>query len=309
MRERINFTRAIIESLPGPTGNNAYVFYYDDKVDALTMRVGRTGTRHFVYYKRILGNPMRFAIGPYPDLSIEQARNKALELNAAVARGEDPMRSKREITQIPTLGAIFETYIEEYAKSHCKTWEVMVYCFERYLGHWRNEKLDTIMRTDVQALVNRLGRENGRATANRTFELLRAVINRAKSLEIYLGENPANGVAKFKLQSRDRFLQSDELPRLFASLDVEKPLIRHFVYLCLLTGARRSNVAAMRWEEINFAAKTWRMPDSKNGQPHTVPLVPKAMEILLEREQSLNKTEWVFPGSGKTGHLTERRLA
>ncbi len=309
MKDRVNFTKAILDSLTKPPGTKDYVYFYDEKVHGLAVRVGQSGFKYFVFYRRVQGRPQRVAIGQYPDTSIEQARNKALELNALVSMGENPMQQRKEVAKVPTLGSVFNTYIEEYAKSHCKTWEVMIYCFNRYLNHWKDKKLDTITRGDVQAMVNRLGRENGRATANRTFELLRAVINRAKSLEIYLGENPANGVAKFRLQSRDRFLQSDELPRLFAALDQEKPLIRHFIYICLLTGARRSNVAAMRWEEINFDAKTWRMPDSKNGQPHTVPLVAKAMEILQEREQNTGKREWVFPGNGKTGHLVSPKDA
>jgi integrase len=308
LKERINFTKAIVEGLTKPASFKGFMFFYDEKVHALAVRVGNNGSKYFVFCRKIQGRAVRIPIGRYPDFSIEQARGKATELNAMVSRGEDPTQAKKELSQVPTLGVAFTTYIEQYAKSHCKTWEVMIYCFKRYLDHWKNKKLDSITRSDVQSLVNRLGRENGRATANRTYELFRAVVNRSKSLEIYSGENPADGVAKFKLQSRDRFLQADEIPRLFAALDKETSLIRDFVYMCLLTGARRSNVAAMRWQEVNLEAKTWRMPESKNGQPHTVPLVPKAHEILKSRHQ-LSTSEWIFPGTGKTGHLVSPKSA
>jgi integrase len=73
-----------------------------------------------------------------------------------------------------------------------------------------------------------------------------------------------------RVVTRDRFLQADELPRFFQSL-AEEPSIamRDFILLALLTGARRANVCAMHWREIDLAAGVWRLPDTKNGTPQT----------------------------------------
>jgi integrase len=63
---------------------------------------------------------------------------------------------------------------------------------------------------------------------------------------IWSGENPAHGIQKFPEQSRDRFLQSDELPRFFKALAEEQNnMMRDYFLLALLTGARRANVLAM----------------------------------------------------------------
>jgi hypothetical protein len=43
----------------------------------------------------------------------------------------------------------------------------------------------------------------------------------AKKQRLYDGDNPAIGVGKFKMQSRDRFLQADELPQFFGALEKE----------------------------------------------------------------------------------------
>ncbi len=121
--------------------------------------------------------------------------------------------------------------------------------------------------------------------------------------------NPAQGVKKFKEQSRDRFLQADELPRFFQSL-AEEPNADFRDYFLGVSGPgiRRANVLAMRWEQINFARGTWTIPITKNGESHTLPLVAEAISVLNERK-SYSESPWVFPGTGKTGHLMEPKKA
>jgi len=82
-------------------------------------------------------------------------------------------------------------------------------------------------------------------------------------------------------QSRDRFIQSDELPGFFDSLAVESnTTIRDYLLISLLTGARKSNVPAMRWQDVHIERATWTIPETRSGSPHTVPLVPAAIAML-----------------------------
>ncbi|MDP2824712.1 MAG: site-specific integrase [Sulfuritalea sp.] len=117
--------------------------------------------------------------------------------------------------------------------------------------------------------------------------------------------NPATGVTRYGETSRDRFLQADELPRFFAAVGQEpNDIIRHFFLLSLLTGARRANVMAMRWNQINLDEGIWRIPDTKNGTPQNVTLSPEAAAILATRKETADGA-FVFPGDGKSGHLIE----
>ena len=125
------------------------------------------------------------------------------------------------------------------------------------------------------------------------------------------GENPATNIKPFKEHKRERFLQPEEVPNFFNALGEEPDeTFRDFFFLALLTGARRSNVQAMKWEEINFPAATWTIPDSKSksGESVTVALTVTALGVLENRKAS-SKSEWVFPGDGKTGHLIEPKTA
>ena len=82
--------------------------------------------------------------------------------------------------------------------------------------------------------------------------------------------------------------------------------IRDYFLLALLTGARRANVLAMRWAEVNLAEGLWRIPRTKNGDPQNVTLSPEAVTILQIRKKTAEEdAEFVFPGTGASGHLVE----
>ena len=83
----------------------------------------------------------------------------------------------------------------------------------------------------------------------------------------------------------------------------------------LYTAARKGNVLAMAWEDINWEKKTWAMPNTKNGKPHVIPRLPPAIDILERRKKEADTkeiiSEWVFPSprKSKTGHLQEPKKA
>ena len=78
--------------------------------------------------------------------------------------------------------------------------------------------------------------------------------------------------------------------------------------MSLFTGARKGNVLAMRWEEVNFDRATWTIPMTQHGESHPIPLVAPAWEVLRVRQTRI-KSPWVFPGRGVTGHLVEPKKA
>ena len=133
------------------------------------------------------------------------------------------------------------------------------------------------------------------------------MFNKAIEWELWSKDNPAKYIKQFKEESRERFLESDEIPAFFESLAKEKnTTIRDYILLSLLTGARQSNVLSMKWEQISFNRSEWLIPKTKNGKPHKLPLVKEALEILQERK-SHSSSDFVLEGKGKTGHLVEAK--
>lgn len=301
----INFTKKAITNLPLPT--NGRTTYHDRTKRGLKLLVRPSGTKTFFLYRKIQGKPERIMIGRFPELTIEQARKEVDKLNAKIAEGINPNEEKRAIRNEITLGELFNQYLEQHAKIYKKSWQEDQSQFRRYLSDWGAKKLSAITKKQIQKLHADVGTNNGHYAANRLLALLHIMFNKA----IEWGweyPHPAHGIKKFKEKSRDRFIQSDELPRFFEAISEEpNETARDYILISLLTGARRSNVLAMRWEQINFDLAIWTIPETKTGESHKVPLVDEAIAILKKRRNNLNP--WVFPSNSKSGHLNDPKKA
>ena len=108
-------------------------------------------------------------------------------------------------------------------------------------------------------------------TSNHVLVMLKTVFNRAVEWR-YLMFNPCMGVKKFPTQARSRFLQPEELSRLFKELTAEpQTTIKSYVLMSLYTGQRKSNILAMNWKNIDFTNRLWHIPKTKNGLALDVP--------------------------------------
>jgi integrase len=300
----ISFSKNSLNNLPLPPPGKR-VYYYDSKTHGLALGITAKGTKTFVVYRKINGKPERITLGRYPDLSVEEARAKAHDVNAAIARGDNPNAVRRAKNAEWSLAELFGEYLEKHAKPHKRSWREDEAQFRRYLPTWHERKLSSLSKVEIQTLHVEIGEKHGYYAANRLLALLQTLFNKAAEWG-WSQPNPALGIKKFREKARERFIRADELPRFFAAVAAESNhSLRDYVLLSLLTGARKSNVLAMRWEEINFSAATWRIPQTKNGSAQTVPLVPLALNILQNRRTLCQGSDFVFPGSGQHGHLVE----
>ncbi|TCP38768.1 tyrosine-type recombinase/integrase [Rhodovulum marinum] len=304
---RLNFTKAALSKAP-PAAKGSRDYYYDEREQGLVLAVSPGGSKSFYLYKRVEGRPERLLLGRFPDISIENARKLAQKAKGEIASGKNPQKERRAIRDEMTFGALFEEYLEKYSKVHKRSWKYDEREVTKFLSHWFKRKISKITKSDVERLHARVGKENGIYQANRLLERVRSIFNKAIDWG-WDGTNPAAGIKKFKEQSRDRFLQPDELPRFFEALANEpNEAARDFFLISLLTGARKSNTLAMRWQDINFSTATWRIGQTKNGDAQIVHLPAQALEILKERKLA-SDSPWVFPGSGASGHLADPKKA
>jgi integrase len=305
MTTKINFTKATLDSLEIPEQGKRKT-YNDTKLPGLCIRVTPNGKKTFSFRKRVGYQVERITLGRYPEMSVEQARKKSYLLLGEIAEGKSPSETKRAVKNEMKFLELFEQYMERHSKIHKKVWREDQAQYNRYLKKWSNRPLSSIKRRDVEQLHTRLGKERGKYCANRVLSLLHCTFEKAIEWG-WEGTNPAHKIKKFKEQSRDRFLQPDELPRFFQALsEAENTTARDYILMSLLTGARRANVMGMRWDQINFETKEWRIPDTKNGSPHRLPLVDQAIELLNQRKAE-SDSDYVFPGKGKSGHIEEPR--
>ncbi len=147
----INFTKANIDRLPLPKAGKRAT-YRDSKTNGLQLRITSSGVKSFCMFRWVKadGKPERITLGRYPDLSIENARDKAAAVNATIASGGNPNDTVRANRDEMTLGKLFEIYLERWAKPHKKTWKEDEAKFEQHCrNHLATRKLSHIGKTQI----------------------------------------------------------------------------------------------------------------------------------------------------------------
>jgi integrase len=291
-------TKQVIDATPfPPTGQ---VFVRDVELPGFALRVTQ-GRKSFILEKRIRGRMRRLTLGPYGPLTVEQARTLANIHVGAIAQGLDPAQVRQDRLHEPTFADLTDQYLERHAprKRSARDDRAML---QTHLAVFRTRKLTDLSRNDVARLHATVG-ATAPYRANRLVALLRKMFNLARDWGLYAGENPATRIQFFKEESRDRFVQPEELPRLFQAI-AEEPnsSVRGVLLTALLTGARRTEVLTMRWEDVSLTRAEWRIPQTKAGRPHLLPL-PHALVTLLRRVPRVDGVPYVFPGQDGTGPL------
>jgi integrase len=314
----IHLTDPVIRGLPRPDRGNRIA--YDDIVKGFGCRVTAAGARSFILnYLTKSGRERRITIGSCSDWSTTDARREAKRLRHLVDHGGDPLADLEAEREAPTVAELIDRFEAEHLpRKRAGTADD----YRRMLRVWvrahfgEHVKVRDVEFSDIDRLHRRITSAGYNYRANRVI----AVVSKMFTLAIRWGmrdDNPCRGLERNIEHSRRRYLSADELARLTKAL-AEHPdkQTADVIRLLLLTGARRGEVLAMRWADIDLTGGTWSKPASstKQKEAHEVPLSAPARQLLSEiREQQTAKRhvvgEYVFPGSGGTGHVIEIKRA
>lgn len=199
-----------------------------------------------------------------------------------------------------TVEKLFQHYFEDHVALRCRSTAVIRRNFERYFESIRRKPAEALTPYETQKWHNMLGSKVGPVTANRSLQLLKAILNFGIKWQLIDCRNPTKAVRRFKEESRDRIVQMEEMPILLDAIEKHATVTTRDVFkLCLYTSQRIQNVCSMRWQDIDIKQGTWRISatDFKTGCSHEIPLVPEAVQLLSARLSSQNGSIWVFPGS------------
>jgi len=292
---------------PAPAGKRVY--YYDLLVPGLMLSVTATGSKSFMFqrWSPEKQRSITVTLGRYPAISLHEARESVRNFTVAVNAGEDPALDKKQKRDTLTVAAILDLYVTEHSIPHKRsTRDDQAQIRLRLKPTFGPRRVDEVTTESVRSWHTKLTETMTPASANRHLALFRSVYN------TMLPDlpNPCRTTKMFREYSRDRFLQPEELERFFQAVEEERqvgnPDIADYLLLSIYTGARRSNVLAMQWKDIDLNREQWRISgeESKNKSIMLVPLVGEVLEILTRRRQMVSSV-FVFPGIGKTGHLQE----
>jgi integrase len=145
------------------------------------------------------------------------------------------------------------------------------------------------------------------------FSLLRAFLNWCSDRPEYRDQVRADAcitrMAKDELPkktAKDDCLQREQLPAWFAAVrQIGNPVIAAYLQTALLTGARREEVAGIRWEDVDFHWRSMTIKDKVDGE-RTIPLTPYVAALLAALPR---RNEWVFSSvTAASGRLQEPRI-
>jgi integrase len=305
-------TEVIKKALPAPPGEKTGYILWDTEVPGLGCRVSPRGKKTFIlYYRNADGTRRKPRVGEFGKLTIYQARDIARTWLAEVALGSDPSQVRQETRKAPTVAEVCDRYLEEYARPLKKPSSVAtdeLYITLHLKPQLGSRKVASITFKDVEALHRRL--KDTPIQANRVLALVSKILNLCERWGLRPSHsNPCGQIERFKERQVHRPLTELELARLAKVMReaesgadpsvAEDSRAIAAIRLILFTGARRSEVLNLRWDEIDFDLGALRLHDSKTG-PKVVWLNSAAREVLTAQEPMVGNP-YVFPSPRKPG--------
>jgi integrase len=304
-------TDASVKRLRAPRAGNKIT--YDSDVAGFGIRVTAAGARSFAFnYRTRSGRERRHTIGGYPDWRTTGAREEARRLRRLVDEGGDPLADIEAERDAPTVAELCDRFeLEHLPRKRPGT----ATDYRRMLrNHIRphfgqHAKVADVDFSHIDALHRKISKAGYKHRANRVVAVLSKMFALAIRWKLR-PDNPCKGIEKNQEGKRKRYLSGDELVRLTTAL-AEHPdrQAANIVRMLLLTGARRGEVLAAKWDDIDLGTGTWTKPASttKQAADHVAPLSAPARQLLSDiaaKGGDSRLSEYVFPGHATAGHRT-----
>lgn len=264
------------------------------------VRVTPNGRKSFFASYRYGIKQRRKTIGFYPRIGLAEARQEAMDLMRAVDEGLDP--NGTSTNQTITVSEAVEDFIQKYAKPRNRTWKETQSVLRReFVARYGDKDIRDVERRDILHILDAAIARGAKIQANRINAMIRKMFNWCIERDI-LDKSPVVGLkAPSKEITRERVLDDKEISRLIAACRNQAYPFGSYVLFLMATAQRRSEVANLRWSQINFENAKWTIPSelSKNGKSHEVPLNAIAL-ALLEAIPRFANCNLVFSTTGKT---------
>ena len=276
--------------------------------NGLTLLVKSTGSRSWCQRLVIQGTRRDMGLGPWPLVSLAEAREKAFRNRRIAMQGGDPRQSVT--TGCPTFAEAAREVHALHSPSISN---------ERYRRQWIDElerhafpilgtlRIDAITMQVCFAVISPIWNTKPKL-ARQLRQRIEKIFDWAR-VQGYRIDNPANSALKSALPAQNGNAKHHDampyadIPRaILAIRQCDKPAtVRLAVEFLILTAARTGEVRGADWNEIDMDSATWTIPASrmKASKEHRVPLANRTIEILREIRGTGNETGLLFKSRGK----------
>jgi integrase len=278
----MKLTQKTVATLTLPRGASEKI-WFDDDLAGFGIRLRKGGSKRFVFQYKQGTKQRRVAVGAFPALTVEKARQTAGLLHAEVRLGHDPAGAKavRRARAAETMGAMLPSYLVRKADSaKPRSYREIERHLNKHGKPLHGMQLAAIDRRAIGARLTVIAERSGPAAANRVRASLSAFFAWCMTQGL-IDSNPVIGTnIEPEADARDRVLTDAELIAIWraAGDDHHGSVIK----LLMLTAQRRDEIAGLAHSEIDCDAATVTLPPprTKNRRQHVVPLSAPALAIL-----------------------------
>jgi integrase len=297
-------TDAVVTRLKPPA--KGQVDHFDRGFPGLALRISYGGKRAWTLFYRIGEKQRRATLGTYPAMSLAEARTVWRQARADIEVGRDPNVTKQNAPSGLFADVVLEWLAKDQAENRTRA-EVARTVNKELLPAWGHRQTKDIGRRDVLDVLDAIVERGSPVQARRTLSYIHRLFKWAAGRGI-VETNPVANIPKPGTEvSRKRVLIEKEpckepYKELLAVWRAAQktgypfgPIIR----LLILTGARRDEIAELRWQEIGETGISLSGSRTKNGEAHEIALTPLALEILKTLPR-IKGCDFVFSTTGQT---------
>lgn len=289
--------------------------YTDHQTKGLHLWVKSLGKRYWIVRYTAQGKRYGLSLGAYPEVSLRQAREKAIEVRNTIIKGINPVEERKSAKKAPkpAPAVLFKAFALEHIESmrhqwrnakHADQWvsTIKTYAFP-VIGELPLDQIDT---PHILSILQPIWKEKAE-TATRLRGRIERILTAAIVRKYRPAFNPAawNGHLEALLpQSRgsDRHhaaLPYSELPTFIASIRDRDCISALALEFCILNASRTGEVIELKWSEIS--GDILKIPGNrmKAGKEHHVPLCQRSLEILEIAASRDKGSEFVFSNHGR----------
>jgi integrase len=258
-------------------------------------RVGDELSRCWLFRYSYNGKARCIGLGSFPQISLKDARELAVEQRKLLLAGQDPKAARDALRAASepakSSAPTFATVASGYILLHRKNWKNA-----RHAGQWTDttaklsfadKPVNEISADDIDSAL-RPSWESTHETARRTLNRIFAILEWAELKGWRTDPAPEPKRMARRLGTVKRVVKPHAaldyraIPEFMAKLRAIRSMSARALEFAVLNAARAGEVLGADWSEISFADKVWKIPGPrmKNGKPHTVPLTEAALDLL-----------------------------
>ena len=305
---------------------------YHSDGGGLYLQVSKAGTKSWVDRFTRKGHSRDMGLGSLRLVSLFEARAKAGDCRAILAKGGDPIEHRRAQIEAGTpikaaepAAPNFRDFAEQYIDARAAAWRN-----SKHREQWRSTlaayaypiigdmALGAIDTPDILRVLEPIW-----AGKSETASRVRGRIERILAAASVRGHRPAANPATWMGHLREALppkqkstpfaaLTYTEIPVFMQTLRRRQGIAAAALEFTILTAGRSGEARGTRWPEVDEAAKAWTVPADrmKAGRPHVVPLSDRALEIL-EAMRPLRDLAggFIFPGVKSGRPLSDMTLS